>query len=473
MVAKAGTASPAGAVAKPVVYEYPRTDARIANAVRRGLAYLKKVEDFRVGGRALAGLTLLSCGVDAKDPAVVRMAKSVRAGLPQLTATYELSLCLLFLDKLGDAKDRKWIRRIALQLIAGQGALGGWNYQSPILSAAQEKAIIDHLKIPVRPAAGEVFSPRLADDVRTLPGLQFRPGQQLRFQPTGWEDNSLTQFVILSLWRARDYGIPVQRSLAMVEARFRASQFADGSWAYKWNPAAGAFRADSMTCAGLLGLAVGNGFQQLLLERPTSMEKKQLVKGRPPQRPVGDAAVEKGLLFLSQRIGGAGLKQAVADKVQANVQLVALQQKLALAGIAERPLILKQIQEMLKQQDSIQTGGTILGANARGDLYFLWSVERVAVAYDLRTIGGKDWYAWGAPLILAHQQLDGSWSDFFPGVPDTCFALLFLNRANVVQDLTRQLLYLPLSREAAGRMNDPFQGMSPGQFANLGQPKGR
>jgi len=117
--------------------------------------------------------------------------------------------------------------------------------------------------------------------------------------------------------------------------------------------------------------------------------------------------------------------------------------------------------------------GTILGFEAWGDLYYLWSLERVAVTYNLRTIGGKDWYAWGAPIILANQQADGSWSDRFPGVPDTCFALLFLNRANVVQDLTRNLNTVILSKETASRLSDPTYGMSPGQREALSRAKER
>jgi hypothetical protein len=40
---------------------------------------------------------------------------------------------------------------------------------------------------------------------------------------------------------------------------------------------------------------------------------------------------------------------------------------------------------------------------------------------------------------VASQKADGSWDDRFPGVPDTCFALLFLKRANLVKDLTDTL----------------------------------
>jgi hypothetical protein len=83
--------------------------------------------------------------------------------------------------------------------------------------------------------------------------------------------------------------------------------------------------------------------------------------------------------------------------------------------------------------------GQVVKARAWGDLYYLWSLERMAVAYDWKTIDGADWYAWGAELLTASQGEDGGWSDAFPGVPDACFALLFLKRANVAQSLTKQV----------------------------------
>ncbi len=72
--------------------------------------------------------------------------------------------------------------------------------------------------------------------------------------------------------------------------------------------------------------------------------------------------------------------------------------------------------------------------------YFLWSLERVGVAYGLKTIGDKDWYAFGAEVLVANQQNDGSWhGDFAICGADTCFALLFLKRANLTRDLTSSL----------------------------------
>jgi hypothetical protein len=77
------------------------------------------------------------------------------------------------------------------------------------------------------------------------------------------------------------------------------------------------------------------------------------------------------------------------------------------------------------------------------NVYYLWSVERVAVLYHLDTIGGKDWYSWGAKLLLASQDEDGHWStNSYPGsnpTIDTCLALLFLNKANFVPGLTEGL----------------------------------
>ena len=90
-------------------------------------------------------------------------------------------------------------------------------------------------------------------------------------------------------------------------------------------------------------------------------------------------------------------------------------------------------------QAATSRAAALIGADSIGDLYYLWSLERVAVAYDLELIGGKDWYRWGAEIIVKNQKADGGWSDVYHGIPDTCFALLFLKRTNVAQDLTGEL----------------------------------
>jgi hypothetical protein len=81
--------------------------------------------------------------------------------------------------------------------------------------------------------------------------------------------------------------------------------------------------------------------------------------------------------------------------------------------------------------------------HAQKNLYFLWSVERVGVLYNIGTINKKDWYRWGAEILVANQQLDGNWKGGgYHGANetvDTCLALLFLKRANLAADLAKQL----------------------------------
>jgi hypothetical protein len=263
----------------------------------------------------------------------------------------------------------------------------------------------------------------LPRDLKNLPVFQFQPGQPWNQARQGHEDNSLTQFAILALWAAQEgHGIPAQRSLAMAEARFRHSQMADGTWGYVIGSNQ---RTDSMTCAGLLGLAVGRGVRM-----DNEAKKKQPADPAKPAKAeddsvAADPAINRALVALGKGIGRRALP----------------------------PRKLPPVPNLPGSPVSIEPG-VILRASAWGDLYYLWSVERVAVVYDLRTIGGKDWYLWGAEILVDHQQNDGSWSDSFPGIVDTSFALLFLKRANVVQSLTKRL-------QALGSARDPGAGDRP------------
>src|SRR5262249_12550674 len=86
---------------------------KVNKAIDKGVAYLKKEQlangswghSHVVGYTALPGLVLLECGVKPDDPAIRKAAKAVREAVPKLTATYELGLAILFLDRLGDKQD--------------------------------------------------------------------------------------------------------------------------------------------------------------------------------------------------------------------------------------------------------------------------------------------------------------------------------------------------------------------------------
>jgi hypothetical protein len=389
------------------------------------VAYLRRTQDpdggwpgfahwepHRVGLAALAGLTLLECGAPTDDGQVRRAARMVREAVPAMHQTYHLALALLFLDRLGQAEDEPLIRTLALRLVAGQTASGGWTYVCPVLPPGMaedlmaaleanqrhdlERGVFRSIRQPVAaaPAAPGVAAPGTDLDTPALPGPRRRgPRASLAFRdravpalrdpgpadaplPQSHSDNSNTQFATLALWVAGRCGLPVERSLALLARRFRHSQAEDGSWAYSYEVPGEPGRRPSMTGAGLLGLAVGLGLE--------------------PQAGKKEPAVARGLESLARAVGEPRGPDRPRD----------------------------------------EPGDPV-------DHYFFWTLERVAVLYNLPDLGGKDWYRWGAEVLVDSQDRDGSWSGGrYPGavpVTDTCFALLFLRRANLVRDLSRHL----------------------------------
>ncbi|MCS6850691.1 MAG: hypothetical protein NZ700_05920 [Gemmataceae bacterium] len=412
----------------------PEQKAKVDAAIAKGVAYLKTGNDPRLrisdrdyvvvtdsyrrefGAVALVGLSLLECDVPASDPAVAAIVRQVREHAPSLGPrkhdTYGISIALMFLDKLGDPRDRELIRTLTLRLIAGQDRLGGWTYTCPLLSRTEEDQLEAYLQsLPT--VAGKLAPdadgkltplPEAPVAIRRFPVVGFQPGDRL--VGPARSDNSNTQFAILAVWAAQKHGLPVERTLAMAATRFRPTQGPDGSWVYNYLGRFGDPSQDfpwSMTCAGLLGLAVGRGVG---LDVPADYEK--LIREGNPQRlprPVGvdllnDPQVKKALRYLGQYIGTSPSETAGPERYGRN---------------------------------------RLIQAGALSDLYFLWSLMRVAVVYDLTLIEGKDWYRWGCDLIVASPNADGSWTESFGGPVDTCFALLFLKQANVAKDLTAKL----------------------------------
>ena len=85
--------------------------------------------------------------------------------------------------------------------------------------------------------------------------------------------------------------------------------------------------------------------------------------------------------------------------------------------------------------------GRVTNYVGHGDMYYLcWSIERVAVAFGIDTIGDQDWYSWGCGYILPSQVQDGSFANGRHGTDvATAFAILFLSKSNYVADLTKRL----------------------------------
>jgi hypothetical protein len=392
----------------------------VQQAIDRGVAYLKGLQNDdgtwpggATGATALAGLTLLECGVAPDDPAVQKAANAVRQAGVTLTHTYSLSLAILFFDRLGDPKDVPLIESMTVRLLAGQNNVGGWTYSCPNVADAeahrlqgllqQRNELVAAKDLP-RPARRTVndLPPEIRDQLKLLNNQT--PAAIKAREHT--DDNSNTQFATLALWVGRRYGLPVEGALARVNTRFRSSQNGDGGWGYKYRVvspgAVGGTSTATMTCSGLLGLAIAHGAAESTL-RTDAHGKEPAKPAKALADPLKDLVILGGLIALGNTIGQP-------------------------AGKGHAPII---------------HGGR--------HYYFLWSLERVAVAYDLKTIGGKDWYGWGAEILVANQRKDGSWQGEFADYgADTCFALLFLRRANLARDLTATL---------QGKVQDPGEAV--------------
>jgi hypothetical protein len=414
----------------------PDEQVRVNKAIDKGVRFLKESrtpagtwEDpqgvYPTGYTALPALVLLECGVAPTDAAIVRPVTFVRRHAAGLDRTYELALAILFLDRLGDPKDKETIKSCAVRLLAGQAPSGGWGYRCPVVSAKNQKEILDLLKQCEAVGGGDPLPKNVQVPQRFRQLAVFRePSEVPDSDPLGHNfdantpttDNSNTQFAILALWRAQKYDIPVARTLTRAVRRFHGSQNADGSWGY-WHRKGGDFERPSMDCVGLLALAIGYG-----VDRPPGDKA-------PANKNVNDVQVINGFAALSRYIGEGALLPP---------------------GI---------------------------------NYYYLWSVERVGVLYGLRTIANREWYRWGAKIIVGNQ---GEKGEFLGGMYrganpliDTCFALLFLKQVNLASDLTAKLPFQARQLDAsiakqAALLPAAKVGASPGSVSpgsTLADPK--
>jgi squalene cyclase len=140
---------------RPLISLSAADEARVEKAITQGVAFLKKSQTSEgtwLGPRpieyaALAGMTLLECGVPADDPVIKKAADYVRRQTPAMNNTYGISLYLLFLNKLNDSQDRERISELALRLVAGQTPHGGWDYGCPILPAGDQEKLLAYLRL--------------------------------------------------------------------------------------------------------------------------------------------------------------------------------------------------------------------------------------------------------------------------------------------------------------------------------------
>lgn len=454
------------------------TPREIDAAIQKGIAWVKQHLQqggpHRHGGHdnrataesALAGLALLECGVAPNNPVLTNVTAEVREASFAETQTYHLALYILYLDRLGDPADVPLIQMLAVRLLAGQNAQGGWTYTAGSVSEQQATELRTAL-LTAELRSGAVHPspaddrPRLTtparDYSRLHPAVARYAGRleterrQQRAAVGFIDDNSNTQFAILGLWAARKHNVPVEAAFDLIQKRFLSTQSPNGGWPYSGTGVPG---SPSMTCVGLIGLATAVGRRQ---ERQLRNDPEPLPGTRrpepataPSQKPVEPQNDDPFFQppkkkppdtpddpFFQPPPGGVQPKEQLPDKPNQPARPPAKRKKQPFEDDPCAPAIQKGFANLAAVlQGDLPPGGK--GKRIRNialgrDYYFLWSLERVGVIYGLEKIGPVDWYDYGADILIQSQHPNGSWG----GLVDTSFALLFLSRSNVVRDLSR------------------------------------
>jgi hypothetical protein len=451
---------------------------QVNKAIDRGVAWLKRAQlqagtwpqrdnKHVIGYTALPALTLLECGVPANDPVIVRAARLVRRSAANLDATYEISLSILFLDRLGDPADRKLIQSLALRLVAGQSPTGGWGYKVPVLTPRQSETLITALRM----TEPETLPLELVMSKPRDPG-QTKPSDLNTTPNTG--DKSRPSELKPADPKSVDSKIDPSSSIEMPRDESRLSPRSGGCLKYL-DDAIPVKTAPKPTPRKyvvpkeLRDLVVFQDFKKLAMADPTGRAGKLILcttdnsnsqfatlavwAARRHDVPLTRTLAligrrfetsqnPNGSWFYHYRYGGTAEERPTMTAV-------------GLIGLAVGHGISDTERDAVLRDPRISKGLAALARNIgepvgrtrnipQENLYFLWSVERVGMLHNLQKIGDKDWYRWGAEMLVANQAGVGNWDNgkYHAAHPtiDTCLALLFLKRANLARDLTERLV---------------------------------
>jgi hypothetical protein len=380
----------------------PELQEKVNRAIENGLTRLRKgqkptgtwLDQYPIALAALPGLTLLECGVPATDEGVRKAAKFVRDRVESMSEehrTYTYSLAILFLDRLGDDADRPLIHTLALRLIAGQRPDGGWTYNVPKVEFRNHERLMLALTL-TRP--------------RELEGLikaVEKPGVMEGIKRGEGKPEDAARKAVAELPE------PLQKlpSFAGEEP---------------WGGGGDATDNSNTQFAGLAlwaSLRHGVPAEAALRRFALRFRNTQRGDGRWNYHPHSGMPA-----FASPAMTGVGLLGlGIGHGLNTDPD--------------RKPLDDEQVKKGMKE-----LGGLMDAADAQ-NLYFLWTLERVGVLYNVRQIGGKDWYRHAVDILLERQQWHGGWDmhGYYEanGTIDTCLALLILKRANFAEELTRHL----------------------------------
>lgn len=423
--------------------------ARVEAAIRKGADFLRKIHapkpnytggQHGLGQSALAGVAMLEAGIPANDPTLKHLHQFIRIHSLSENRTYHLALAIIFLDRLRDPRDHGLIQVMGVRLYRGLNAAGGWTYDSwesiPEIEARRLAAVLyppgtatlrtDPGPNP-KPSSGFPAAPPQTNGSTANARLHPEAARQLLavqrdIRQSGRQgvsdDNSNTQFGVVGLWVATRHGLVVDDAFALIEARFiRSRNPSDGGWSYS---GAGA-STPAMTCAGLLGLAAGTAVRESRAATPSTRKPPPGVRPDDP--------------FFNPRTRDTEKPEQTPGipDVPTNARELAIHTALTVIG---------SVLATSQRELAINNAAFLANFVGHGNPYYvLWSIERVAVAYGLKTIGKVDWYDVAASYLLtAQNSSNGAWHhNLYEDDVNTAFALLVLMRSNFTSDLTAQI----------------------------------
>jgi hypothetical protein len=333
----------------------------VTNAVDRAIDFLNSDDankDPRVGGAALAGLALLKHGADRSNPKVVATVRQIQGAVAAVDEPVDLSmnvysagLSTIFLIELDPLVYRPEIDFLLAHLEAIQKPHGGWGYLG---------------------------------------------------KSTG--DTSMTQYGVLSCWKAAQAGIPVPPGIAQGMT----------TWLLKTQDPSGGF-----------------GYQGVVSDTFDPVPQKGVRHSM--------SAAGLGSVYICADLGEVN-KRVKEDKETGG--LPPAMKRVGVSTTQQRTTVPISIRRGLFQA-VFARGNNWMENNFVVDLtatpahdfthYYLYALERYHSFRELaegRTSTSSRWYDEGAQYLIDTQGENGAWRSMCGYVPDTAFSALFLMRSS-------------------------------------------